>query len=244
MSEAVILAGGFGTRLRDTVPDVPKSMAPIAGKPFIDLLLTMLSHKGFERIIMSVGHKAREIVNHLGNRFAGMELTYEIEPSPLGTGGAVRRALASCEGDHAFVFNGDTFLDLEVSDAEALWQEKLAPIIVALHVPDATRYGCMNVEDGQILGFMEKKEQSGGLINAGSYIFPTNVLDHFPEGHPFSLEKDYLSKAVGQKEFLAFVSKGYFIDIGIPEDYRRAQLELPRICNNLASVPSRAGGLR
>jgi len=227
--EAIVLAGGFGTRLREVVPDVPKPMAPIAGRPFLEILLSSLAQKGFKRVLLSLGFMAEQVVAHFGEQFAGMELVYQIEKVPLGTGGAVRQALAHCCNDHAFVFNGDTYLDLEVLEVEAHWQAHHAPIIVARWVSDTSRYGRLNVAEQCVLGFMEKNVGGPGLINAGCYVLPVSILDGFAVGRPFSLETDFLAKEVGLERFDLFVTHGQFIDIGIPVDYIRAQTELAEI---------------
>ncbi|MEG6512209.1 nucleotidyltransferase family protein [Desulforamulus ruminis] len=224
--EAIILAGGFGTRLRQVVPDLPKPMAPVAGRPFLDILLTSLSRKGFQRVVLSLGYMADKIVSHFGPQFTGMELVYEIEQTPLGTGGAVRQSIRRCYTDHVFVFNGDTFLDLEVADVEAHWQAHCKPIIVAREVPDSGRYGRLEKSDGRVIGFSEKGVHGPGLINAGCYVLPTKILDGFALGQPFSLEADFLAKTVQFQQFDLFVTSGHFIDIGVPEDYARAQTEL------------------
>lgn len=229
--QAIILAGGFGTRLRQVVTDLPKPMAPVAGRPFLEILLTSLACKGFRRVVLSLGYMAGEVVSHFGDRFAGMKLVYEIEEMPLGTGGAVRQALARCTSDHVFVFNGDTFLDLEIKDVEAHWQTHHAPIIVARDVSDTARYGRLDTVNGHVLGFSEKGVAGPGLINAGCYVLPAGILDDFPPGQPFSLEADFLAKAAGTQQFDLFVTNGYFIDIGVPEDYARAQTELAGVCH-------------
>lgn len=229
--EAIVLAGGFGTRLKQVVPDLPKPMALVAGRPFLEILLTSLARKGFRRVVLSLGYMAQKVVSHFGDHFAGMEVVYEIEQSPLGTGGAVRAALALCMTDHVFVLNGDTFLDLEVVDVEAHWQAHHAPIIVARDVSDAARYGRLDTDHGQVLGFVEKGVTGPGLINAGCYVLPVGILDDFVLGQPFSLEADYLAKAVGKRRFDLFVTNGYFIDIGVPADYVRAQTELAGVCH-------------
>jgi D-glycero-alpha-D-manno-heptose 1-phosphate guanylyltransferase len=227
--EAIVLAGGFGTRLRMVVPDLPKPMAPVAGKPFLEILLASLAHKGFNRIILSLGFMADKVTAHFGHQFAGMELVYEIENTPLGTGGAVRQALACCHEDHVFVFNGDTYLDLEVADIETYWQKHHVPIIVAREVPDTTRYGRLNTKNKRLVGFSEKGMAGLGLINAGCYVLPITILDNFKLGHPFSLETDFLAKTVGECRIDLFVTSGHFIDIGVPEDYVRAQSELAEV---------------
>jgi D-glycero-alpha-D-manno-heptose 1-phosphate guanylyltransferase len=224
--EAIILAGGFGTRLREVVSDVPKPMAPIAGKPFLQLLLDSLSEKGFTRVILSVGYMAETIVNHFGHAYKNIELVYEVEDSPLGTGGAVRAAMQHCNSDHVFVFNGDTFLDLEASEVEQLWQTSGLPIIVGRMVADTSRYGRLQTEHGLVTGFIEKGLSGPGLINAGCYILPTDALNHFTIGENFSLEEHFLMKVVSLDAYELFTTDGQFIDIGIPEDYSRAQTEL------------------
>jgi D-glycero-alpha-D-manno-heptose 1-phosphate guanylyltransferase len=224
--EAIVLAGGFGTRLRQVVSDVPKPMAPVAGRPFLEILLSALAKKGFRRIVLALGHMADTVVNHFGDKFAGMALVYQIEQSPLGTGGAIRAAMARCESDHVFVFNGDTFLDLEADQVEARWQARRTPIIVAREVPDTARYGRMQVEQGRVTGFLEKGLGGQGLINAGCYVFPRAMLDSFEPGKAFSLETEFLAPEAAGNGFDVFVTQGHFIDIGIPEDYARAQTEL------------------
>ena len=230
MLEAIVLAGGFGTRLRQLVPDLPKPMAPIAGHPFLEILLASLASKGFSRVVLSLGFMAEIVVAHFGDQFAGMELVYEIEKTPLGTGGAVRQALTRCRADHVFVFNGDTYLDLEALDTEAHWQIHHAPIIVAREVADTARYGRLNTTEGRVVGFVEKGTAGPGLINAGCYVLPVSIFDDLALGQPFSLEADFLANVVGSQRFDLFVTKGHFIDIGVPEDYARAQTELAGIC--------------
>jgi D-glycero-alpha-D-manno-heptose 1-phosphate guanylyltransferase len=224
--EAIILAGGSGTRLREVVPDLPKPMAPIAGRPFLAILLALLDRKGFARVVLSVGFMAEKITNYFGNRFGSLELVYVVEPKPLGTGGAVRLAMQACTNDHIFIVNGDTFLDLDVNQVERNWQMHRRPIIVAREQPDTTRYGRLLVVDGGVTAIADKGATGPGLINAGCYVFNRGQLDRYPVGLPFSLESDYLSKAVASTRFDVYVTTGIFIDIGVPEDYRRAQSEL------------------
>ncbi len=221
--EAIVLAGGFGKRLREVVPDVPKPMAPVAGKPFLEILLYALARKGFGRVVLSLGFMAEKISGHFREQFAGMELVYVVEDHPLGTGGAVRLALANCQQDHVFVFNGDTFLDLEVDAVERLWQERHHPIMVGRAVPDTKRYGRLLTAHGRVTRFAEKGVTGPGLINAGCYVFDRYQLDGFVLPQAFSLETDFLVDAVRRMPVDVFVTEGLFIDIGIPEDYARAQ---------------------
>lgn len=224
--QAIVLAGGFGTRLRQVVADVPKPMAPVAGRPFLELVLNNLASKGFTKVVLSVGFMAEKISGHFGVRYAGLELAYAIEDQPLGTGGGVRMAMNHIIDDHVFVFNGDTFLDLEVALVEQQWQRQKRPIIIGREVPDTSRYGRLLSSNGLAIGFTEKGVVGTGLINAGCYVFNRAQLNEFAQNSPFSLEADFLSSAVAQGEFDVFVTTGTFIDIGIPEDYARAQTEL------------------
>ena len=227
--EAIVLAGGFGTRLREVVPDLPKPMAPVAGKPFLEILLCSLARKGFGRVVLSLGFMADKISGYFGGRFAGMEMVYVVEDHPLGTGGAVRLALSNCQQDHVFIFNGDTFLDLEADAVECLWQARHHPIVVGRTVPDTTRYGRLLIADGRVTGFAEKGVAGPGLINAGCYVFDRGQLDGFTLNEAFSLEADFLTDAVCQMPVDVFVTEGLFIDIGIPEDYTRAQTLLAKV---------------
>lgn len=227
--EAIVLAGGFGTRLRRVVPDLPKPMAPVAGRPFLEILLSMLAEKGFTRIVLSLGFLSEKIISHFGNSYRGMELVHEIELYPLGTGGAIRAALAKCTSDHIFVFNGDTYLDLEVDALENLWQSSHHPLIVVREVADTARFGKVELDEGRIIAFLEKGVPGPGLINAGCYVLPKNILDDFPIGEYFSLESDFFIKYLQRFIFNGFVTRGSFIDIGVPDDYRLAQVTLARL---------------
>jgi len=224
--EAVILAGGLGTRLRAVVQDVPKPMAPIAGRPFLEILLANLSRQGFRRVILSVGYMADSIVDYFGTHFGNLELQYAIEEEPLGTGGALSEALRHCTSDHAFVFNGDTFLDLEVGAMEGIWQQDRLPVIALREVPDTSRYGRVELDGRRVVNFGEKTNAGPGRINAGCYVLPVDILADFKSPAPFSFEADFLRYAIRDTEFVGFVSNGLFIDIGIPEDFVRAQTML------------------
>jgi len=151
--EAIVLVGGFGTRLRQVVTDVPKPMAPIAGRPFLGILLGSLAEKGFSRVVLSLGFMAEKISGHFGSQFAGLDLAYVVEDVPLGTGGATRLAVEACTQDHVFVFNGDTYLDLEVDLLEQQWQARRNPIVVGRQVPDTMRYGRLVVDGDRIIRF-------------------------------------------------------------------------------------------
>ncbi len=227
--EAIVLAGGRGTRLKAVVSELPKPMAPIGNRPFLQILLEFLARQRFTRIVLSLGYKAQCIVDHFGDRFRDMEIFYEIEQEALGTGGAVRRALARCTSDPVFVFNGDTYLELDVGAVLAQWRQYRLPIIVARQVPDTARYGRLDTAGNSLLRFVEKGVGGPGLINAGCYVFPRRIGVEFPPDKTFSLEQDMLAKTVNRLSYQVFISTGKFIDIGIPADYARAQLELSQV---------------
>jgi D-glycero-alpha-D-manno-heptose 1-phosphate guanylyltransferase len=226
--EAVVLAGGLGTRLRSVVSDVPKPMASIAGRPFLELLMGNLARNGFTRVVLSVGYMADAIIGHFGDGWRGLQLAYAVEDSPLGTGGAIREALARCESTHVHVFNGDTYLGLDCDATERVWTACREPVIVARQVEDTARYGRLEVDaDHRIVRFLEKDASGGaGLINAGCYVLPRGIAAGFPDAGNFSFESDYLRDAVSRRVFRALPTDADFIDIGTPEDYARAQVML------------------
>jgi D-glycero-alpha-D-manno-heptose 1-phosphate guanylyltransferase len=221
--EAIILAGGKGTRLRSVVSDVPKPLAPVAGKPFLELLLRSLLKASYDRVLISVGYKAELIVKCFGDHYQGLPLTYVCEAAPLGTGGAVKLALGMCESDHAVVFNGDTFLEVDHNQLANLWDKHKKPIVVGRQVEDAGRYGRLEVGDGFVKKLLEKGFPGSGIINGGCYVLRVDQLAQFDGDKAFSLESDYLTPAVEEMDFIFNESKGVFIDIGTPEDYYRAQ---------------------
>jgi len=221
--EAIVLAGGRGTRLSGMVPDRPKPMAPVAGRPFLEILLGWLDRQGVRHAVISLGYRAEDISSHFGERFRRLQLSYEVERTPLGTGGAVRAALQHCGGDHALVLNGDTYVDVELSDLEACWTARRRPIVVGCEVDDTGRFGRLEIDGDSVVRFLEKTGGGPGVVNAGCYVLPTDCLAGYDPGRPFSLEAEFLVPAAARGELSAFVTGGLFIDIGVPEDYQRAQ---------------------
>ncbi len=217
------MAGGLGTRLRQVVPNLPKPMAPVAGRPFLELILARLSSHGFSRIVLSVGYLANLIHAHFGANYCEMELIYVKEESPLGTGGAIRQAVERCHSDYVYVFNGDTYLELEITDLDASWQLYRQPHIVGREVANTSRYGRLESKYGMVTKFYEKGTTGPGIINVGCYVIPCKLLDSFTPDVPFSFESDYLLHTVNNRQFRLFVTRGKFIDIGVPKDYGRAQ---------------------
>jgi D-glycero-alpha-D-manno-heptose 1-phosphate guanylyltransferase len=221
--EAIILAGGMGTRLREVISDVPKPMAPINGRPFLEILLNYLAKKGFSRVVISAGYMAESIIQYFGRQFEGLEIEYVIEKIPLGTGGGIRLAMEKCKEDHIYIFNGDTFIDLNVDEVEKRWNENRNPILIACEVDDVSRFGSISEVNNMLICFNEKNISGFGLINAGCYVFNRNLLDDIALNKKFSIEEDFLFKNIKKMDIEVFKHNGYFIDIGIPDDYLRAQ---------------------
>jgi D-glycero-alpha-D-manno-heptose 1-phosphate guanylyltransferase len=235
--EVIILAGGLGTRLRSDVKDVPKSMAPIAGKPFMWYLLKYLSkYDQISRVILSVGY-LREVIfewiDQVKDTFP-FEFDYAVEEQPLGTGGAIKLAFNKAKDEHVFVLNGDTFFDVDLMELYTTHHTNKKNITMALKLMTKfERYGTVcidnNGEAGTILSFNEKKYCEEGLINGGVYII--NKDPHIFEGlgDKFSFETAVLEPQCYNHQLFGTVQDGYFIDIGIPEDFHKANQELPSL---------------
>jgi D-glycero-alpha-D-manno-heptose 1-phosphate guanylyltransferase len=223
--QGIVLAGGFGRRLRSVVADVPKPMAPIGGRPFLDILLSYLATKGFSKVILSIGYQSEVIRSYFEDRDGSVEIVFEQEPTPRGTGGAIAAALKHATGDSVFVFNGDTFLDLELSLICRMWPEDRSPVVVARAVPDTERFGRIRFEGNRILRFVGAGERGPGIVNAGCYLIPTDIFARMRLPEVFSFETEFLAKC--PERFLRlFETRGTFIDIGVPADYLKAQSEL------------------
>lgn len=222
--EAIVLAGGLGTRLRSVVSDLPKPMAPINGKPFLAILLETLSHAGFTAATLAVGYRSEAIRAYFGNSYRSLRLSYSVETEPLGTGGALRQALAQTTASQVFVVNGDTYLELDYQAMLAAHLEADVALSVAVRaVPDASRYGALEIKQHRIQGFFEKGRSGSGLINGGVYLLSRALFERYPLATVFSFETDLLMPHVREIKPLAFETAGLFIDIGVPEDYLHAQ---------------------
>ena len=221
---AIVLVGGLGTRLRAVVSDVPKPLAPVAGRPFLAWMLDRLAAEGMRHVILATGFMADTVEQLVGRHWAGMTVDYSPEEHPLGTGGAVRRAAGLLQSGGVHIINGDTFLRYSPQALEAATREIGATVGVALaQVPDTGRYGAVEIGAGRIRSFREKGQHGPGYINAGCYFMTADALAALPERERFSLEVDVLAPLVGQGAIAAFEHTEQFIDIGVPEDYLRAQ---------------------
>ena len=221
--EAVILAGGMGTRLRSVIKDVPKPMAPVNGKPFLFFVLQWISGYSVEKIILSLGFKPGTVRNYFGDSFSGIPVEYVVEDQPLGTGGAVKYAARLTEGDDFVVINGDTFFPIDLKKFYDFHVEKSSLFSIALkRMKESDRYGTVECHEDTILRFREKEFCSEGLINGGIYLINRKYLESKKLPEVFSIEKDLMEKEAGTGILKAQIFDDIFIDIGIPEDYKRA----------------------
>lgn len=222
--EAVILAGGFGTRLAHVVPDVCKPMAPVAEEPFLRRVLDQLDEAGFARVVIADGYRREQIEGYFMGTYRGLEVDYSPEDEPLLTGGAVKKALGMCTNTEVFVLNGDTWLDADFGAMERVLAAHpwMSCCIAAKRMRDFERYGTLDVdENGIVRRFREKAPRAEGLINGGTYLIRREALDDEPG--VFSLENDWFQKVVRDGVLVACETVGGFIDIGVPADYERAQ---------------------
>lgn len=216
--QVVILVGGQGTRIRSVLPNVPKPMALILGRPFLEYVLDFISTKKIIRVHMAIGYLGHIIEQHFGPLYKGLALSYSKEVSPLGTGGAILKAVKSIDDEYFMVMNGDSFADFDIADLIANFEHKNQNIIVVKWVPDVSRYGKVNFKK-YISSFSEKGEIGGGYINTGIYVLNQNIFKGCNDG-PFSLE-EHLAKSIHQYKFAPYVIDSKFIDIGTLEDLAR-----------------------
>ncbi len=226
--EAIILAGGLGTRLRGAIGDLPKPLAPIAGEPFLVWLMRALRRRGVERFVLSTGYGARSIEDAIGRAFEGAEVVYAREDEPLGTGGAARLAMTRATSDLVWLLNGDTYCEVDMLAAEQRHRQAGARLTMAVRrVDDTSRFGRVEIEGDRAIRFDEKGAAGPGWINAGSYLLDRRVVEDFPSAQAFSLEHEWLVPRCEAIAPLGVEAEGYFIDIGVPESYARAGRELP-----------------
>ena len=238
VKEAIILAGGLGTRLRDAVPDLPKCMAPVSGRPFLSHVIDYLRMQGIERFIFSLGYKWELIEEYLQKEYSTLNYTSVIEEEPLGTGGAILLAVQKAVSKDIIIANGDTLFKAKLNELFKTYELNNAECALALKpMQNFDRYGVVEIDDsGRISSFREKQFYQNGLINGGIYLL--NIERFLARSLPakFSFEKDYLEKFGSEGKFYGSIQDEYFIDIGIPEDYKRAQAELKHTEPDLSKI--------
>jgi D-glycero-alpha-D-manno-heptose 1-phosphate guanylyltransferase len=238
IKQAIILAGGLGTRLRNVVPDLPKSMAPVAKRPFLSFVIDALRIQGIEQFIFSLGYKADVVEKYLEEHYPTLDYSIVVEEEPLGTGGAIQLACTKTNEENVLVANGDTLFKIKLNELESFHIHHKAECTIALkHLEKFDRYGVVEInEEDSVIAFKEKQSYSKGLINGGIYILnvPRFLQHSFPE--KFSFEKEYLEENVGNSNLYGCIQDGYFIDIGVPQDFNKAQEDLLLSPKDLKSV--------
>lgn len=229
IKEAIILAGGLGTRLRTVLPDLPKCMAPVGGRPFISFLISYFQKKGIGRFILALGYKHELIEAFINQHFEKLSFSVSLETEPLGTGGAVKLACSHAKEENVLVLNGDTMFAIDPSKLSSFHLSRGADCTLSLKpMRRFDRYGVVHLnEDSSVQSFNEKRFYEEGFINGG--IYALNVASFLSERLPqkFSFEKDYLEALYFERKMFGLIQDEYFIDIGVPEDYQKAQNELP-----------------
>jgi D-glycero-alpha-D-manno-heptose 1-phosphate guanylyltransferase len=227
ITEAIILAGGLGTRLQSAVPQLPKCMAPVAGKPFIDYVISYLQGQGITHFILALGYRSEAIQQHFQQQFAHLDISISLEDEPLGTGGAIAKAAKLVRSKYVLATNGDTLYEVKIPTLPLLENGTAECILFLKPMQNVDRYGKVEAgENGLILNFQEKQFFAEGQINGGLYALNVPAFLQQPFPTKFSFEKDYLEAGVERRKFYGVPSDAYFIDIGIPEDYERAGREL------------------
>jgi D-glycero-alpha-D-manno-heptose 1-phosphate guanylyltransferase len=226
--EAIILAGGLGTRLRSAVPDLPKCLAPVRGRPFIGYVTDHFRKEGIEKFIFALGYKSSFFDDFFRTAFPDGGYEISLEEKPLGTGGAIRQACGLAKERSVLILNGDTFFGAELQPLSAFHDSREGDCTLSLKpMQDFDRFGVVELDGGgRVIGFREKMQYAAGLINAGVYALDRErfLTEDLPP--VFSFEKDYLERFYRSRPFFGLVQDTYFIDIGIPEDYERVQNEL------------------
>jgi D-glycero-alpha-D-manno-heptose 1-phosphate guanylyltransferase len=230
LSECIILAGGFGTRLKETVPDLPKSLAPVAGRPFLSHLIDHLRMQGISRFIFSLGYMSDKIEAFLQEEYPTLDYSVVIEDEPLGTGGGISHALQKLKGTHVLVTNGDTLFKACIEKLFHAHLENNAICTMALKpMKSFDRYGAVEISTaGKVTSFLEKNYYEQGNINGGLYVLNGDKFKNLGLPGKFSFEKEFLEKFYSTGQIFGLILDSYFIDIGIPEDLQKAQKDLER----------------
>lgn len=223
--KALVLAGGFGTRLRPLSCTRPKLLLPVANQPLIDWTLKGLSDYGLDTVVLAVNYMAEALVRYLGPTKFNLGILYSREERPLGTGGPIRRAESFLgDGEPFMVLNGDVISDIDYSRLLEFHREKGGLATITLfEVPDPSRYGAVEVDGrGRVRRFVEKPrpgEAPSNLVNAGIYVFDPKVIEYIPEGRAVSTETEVFPRLAEEGQLYGFESRGLWVDIGVPEDY-------------------------
>lgn len=224
LKECIILAGGLGTRLRSEVADLPKCLAPVAGKPFLYWVIEYQLRQKISSFVFSLGYMHEKIESFITENYPSLDVKFVVESEPMGTGGAIRLAMQSCTEENVQVINGDTIFETNSQRLLYYHMENKAACTLALKpMKKYDRYGSVETDEHMnIVSFTEKKYMEEGSINGGVYIINRLSFQQIDLPEKFSFEKDYLEKYNGAQKMIGVNDDGYFIDIGIPEDFKKA----------------------
>jgi NDP-sugar pyrophosphorylase family protein len=229
--EALVLAGGIGSRLAGVLGGIPKVLAPIEGRPFLDYQLEYLAGEGVSRVVLSLGYRAELVLEHLAHTKLPLKVDTVVEPRPLGTAGAIAFARPTLSSDPVLLLNGDTWLDIDL--AEMLETHRTPPVplatIACVRVDDTRRYGSVELAaGGSVARFLEKDEASsgGGLVNGGVYVLSAHLLDSLTVAGGSSLERDVLPHLGAGTLRAHLTGPANFLDIGTPASYALAAAHL------------------
>ena len=231
INECIILAGGMGTRLRSVVDDLPKVMAPVNGKPFLHYILEKATNEKIDHLVLSTGYLHEKIEEFIRSSHAEKNISFANEEEPLGTGGAIAFALQQCSANEVLIVNGDSFFDINYNGFFIDHQLQHSDFSIAMKpMKNCDRFGTLSVEStGRITAFLEKQTMEEGIINAGIYIINKKNFLAMNWPNKFSMEKDFMEKYIATVPMFGFAYDDYFIDIGIPEDYTKAQTDFKRL---------------
>ena len=237
--QAVLLIGGMGTRLGERTRETPKPLLPVGGRPFLDWLIDEVRRHGIDDVLLLAGFRSERVVEALDGT-AGVRML--VEPEPLGTGGALRFAADELD-DRFFFLNGDSLFDINLWDLAAIAPDAEATLAIR-PVDDVSRYGCVNLDGHRVLGFEERAAVTGpGLINGGVGVFARRIVDRIPAGVAVSIEGEVYPRMAVDAALCGKAYDAAFIDIGVPDDFDRAQRFVPDLLTRGAVIFDRDGVL-
>jgi len=224
--KAIVLAGGFGTRLASVIGDIPKPMAPVGETPFLAILLNYLKDQGVTEVVIAVHHLKEKIIEYFGSLYKGMSIRYSDEKEPLGTGGGINQALSFFQEDEPILcVNGDSFLEISLQDLMLHYQKESPDLVIGLRfIDNCNRYGQAHLDHGRIIKFDSQGSSGPGFVNGGIYVLSRKLFKSLDLQGPFSFEEEILQNKLYKIKCGYVVTKGKFLDIGVPESYKKSEI--------------------